>query len=306
MYQSGRCCYGVPVQFTGRSGRIRIRIGTTVRLQKADKIDSLGEAATGRKIGQLGMHGKARARRWLSRGLVALVLMTGPGCLSFLHPIDPPVNDHVACCKSLSSCCRNHVYIFFIHGLDPLDYANLSGVRDYVQSLGFIKTYYGQLYHTHYFEKELRRIHEEDCDARFVLVGFSFGANMVRNVAQAVKSDGIFIDLLVYLGGNTLENRPKDRPENVGHIVNILATGCIWNGDHLDDATNLNYDDVWHFGSPSHLQTLQVLAEQLAIVAGRVPVAEPEAAATEEASGEWDFLKVRSVAAESVRPTEKH
>jgi hypothetical protein len=213
-------------------------------------------------------------------GFVTLVLLAGTGCLSCLHPIEQPVNDHVACCKSVSSCCRNHVYIFFIHGLDPLDYANLSGVRDYVQSLGFIKTYYGQLYHTHYFEKELRRIHCEDPDARFVLVGFSFGANMVRDVAQSVKRDGIFIDSLVYLGGNTLENRPKDRPENVGHLVNILATGCIWNGDHLDDATNLNYDDVWHFGSPSHLQTLRILAEELAAVAGRVPLVELEAART--------------------------
>jgi hypothetical protein len=252
------------------------------------------------------MLGKKRVRRMLGAGLTAVVLLAGPGCLSWLHPVDPPANEHVVCCKSLPSCCHNHVYIFFIHGLDPLDYANLGGLRDYVQSLGFIKTYYGQLYHTHYFEKELRRIHADDPDARFVLVGFSFGANMVRNLAQSVKPDGVFIDLLVYLGGNTLENRPKDRPENVGHIVNILATGWIWNGDHLDGATNLNYDDVWHFGSPSHLQTLHTLSEQLSIVAGRVPIVEPEVTATAGPRAEWDFLKVRSVAAEPVRQSEKH
>ena len=34
---------------------------------------------------------------------------------------------------------------------------NFVGVRDYVQSLGFIKTHYGQLYHTFAFAKEIRR-----------------------------------------------------------------------------------------------------------------------------------------------------
>jgi hypothetical protein len=246
---------------------------------------------------------RERARRWRNLWLTAVVVLTGPGCLSCLHPIEPAEKERLACCTSLSSCARNHVYVFFIHGIDPLDIANLSGVRDYVQSLGFIKTYYGQLYHMRFFEKELRRIHGEDPDARFVLIGFSFGANMVRDVAQAVKPDGVFIDLLVYLGGNTLENRPQDRPENAGHIVNILATGYIWNGDHLDGATNLNYDDVWHFGSPSHLQTLHLLAEELAVVAGRVPVVEPVESAPEEPSGEWDFLKVRSALAPQQGPS---
>src|SRR5439155_11479436 len=116
------------------------------------------------------------------------------------------------------------VHVFLIHGMDPLDFANLSGVRDYIQSLGFIKTHYGQLYHLWEFKKELRRVHEEDPEARFVLIGFSFGANMVRELANAVKQDGIVIDLLVYLGGNTLENTPPNRPDHVLHIVNILAS----------------------------------------------------------------------------------
>jgi hypothetical protein len=187
------------------------------------------------------------------------------------------------------------VYVFFIHGVDPLDIANLRGVHDYVQSLGFIKTYYGQLYHTPYFVKEIRRLHQEDPDARFALVGFSFGANMVRDMAQAVKSDGVSIDLMVYLGGNTLENRPDDKPENVVSLVNILATGWVWNGDHIDGAANVSYDDVWHFGSPSHLHTLKTLAEELATVAARVPIVEAGQPDAGESLGEWDFLKLRPV-----------
>jgi hypothetical protein len=156
----------------------------------------------------------------------------------------------------------------------------------------------------------VRQIAKEDRDARFVLVGFSFGANMVRNLANAVKEDGAQIDLIVYCGGNTLENNATDRPPHVTHVVNILATGCIWNGTAFDDADNIHYDNVWHFGSPSHPGTLEVLSRELAVVAARVPVvvpyvpppdddlprprplAEPmpQASASEERD-EWDFLK---------------
>ena len=192
----------------------------------------------------------------------------------------------------------------FIHGLDPLDFANLNGVRDYVQSLGYIKTYYGQLYHSGYFTDEMRLVHQRDPDARFALVGFSFGANKVRNIANAVRDDGINIDLLVYLGGNTLTNDAEDRPPNVTRIVNILATGCIWNGTELDNAANVHYDNAWHFGSPSHPRTLEILAHELTETAARVPQVErvyplvqngptprPEAVQPQrEQRDEWDFL----------------
>lgn len=220
-----------------------------------------------------------QGRRRLGRVALAALLAGASGCLSFCHPIDPPKPPERAPCEALPQACRNRVHIFFIQGLDPLDFDNLDGVAEYVQQLGFIKTYYGQLYHTWYFEDELRKVHKEDPEARFVLVGFSFGANMVRCICNSVKKDDIRIDLLVYLGGNTLENTPPNRPDNVLRVVNILATGWIWNGATLDNAENLNYSDCWHFGSPSHPQTLEVLRRELPVVASRVPIvfrAEPE------------------------------
>jgi hypothetical protein len=208
----------------------------------------------------------------------------------------------------LPKCARDHVYVFFVHGMDPADCANLAGVRDYVQELGFHKTYYGQLYHTNQFKGLVREIRQQDCEARFVLVGFSFGANMVRNIAQAAKDEGIRIDLLVYLGGNTLKDEPRDQPENVVRMVNILAQGCIWNGDTMSRAENVQVLGRWHFGSPTHPFTLQVLAQDLAEIASEVPVPPPpkqqmppwdETAPTPRrletrksaARDEWDFLK---------------
>jgi hypothetical protein len=247
-------------------------------------------------------------RRWLGPLLVAATLATAPGCMACFHRIVAAPPELAQACQEVSCSCRDHIYVFLVHGMDPLDWANLEGVRDYCRRLGFRNTYYGQLYHTSYFRKEISRIHREAPDARFVLIGFSFGANMVRNIAQDIKQEGIPVDLLVYLGGNTLKNIPRDRPENAARIVNILASGCIWNGAWFDDAQNLHETDVWHFGSPSHPRTLEVLARELGRIAASQPMVQKVEPAvpivyneeptprkiTVTSTGrpdEWDFLK---------------
>jgi hypothetical protein len=237
-----------------------------------------------------------------------MVLASGPGCLSYIHCVPPPSTEQTDPCLDVPRSARNHVYIFLVHGLDPANLANLSGLCDYVQSLGFNKTYYGQLYHKDYFIGEIRRIHQADPEAHFVLIGFSFGANMVRDVAQAARKDDIFIDLLVYLGGNTLEDNERDQPDNVGRIINVLALGCIWNGAQMTRAENIQVPDRFHFGSPTHPRTLEAIARALGDVANQVPVPEPAQMAplpkeeedtapkvlmshTVHKRTEWDFLK---------------
>jgi hypothetical protein len=237
---------------------------------------------------------------------MAAVLAAGPGCVSYCHLVPPPPAELAFPCQSVPAGVRDHVYVFLIHGLDPVNFANLSGLRDYIQRLGFNKTYYGQLYHRWYFKNELLRIRESDPKSHFVLIGFSFGANMVRDMALAAQENGIDIDLLVYLGGNTLDNTPHDRPPNAHMVVNILASGCIWNGTTLDDAENFHLPDVWHFGSPTHRVTLEVLAKDLAVVAHSLPQpAVPALPNTDEEAptprpvtlhvsvrhDQWDFLK---------------
>lgn len=238
--------------------------------------------------------------------LLAAVALAGmSGCMSFLHPIEPLTPQQCTAFQACPSCSQGHVYIFMVHGLDPLDYANLAGVRDYLHALGFRKIYLGQLYHTLYFDGEIHRLHQEDPQARFVLIGFSFGANMVSLLANSAKTENIPIDLLVYLGGNTLHNDPIDQPDNALKIVNILASGCIWNGTTMDRAENISIPEVYHFGSPSHQGTLEVLRRELAVVAGHAslrpplssapplltPLPEPSLPPETSPRDEWDFLK---------------
>jgi hypothetical protein len=203
------------------------------------------------------------------RLLLCSILAGASGCLSFCHPIS-------TCWKEngppLPRCCQSHVYIFFITGLDPLDCANLNGVAEYCHSLGYNGTYVGQLWHGQRFEEEIHCLYHDDPDARFVLVGFSLGANSVRAVAQHLHEDGdIPVELMVYLGGNTIEDTADARPPNVKKLIHILAAGCIWNGSWLNEAENHHVGDVWHFGSPTHDLTLGRLACELADITTGIP-----------------------------------
>ncbi len=246
--------------------------------------------------------------RQLGRLAAAAALLASAGCGHLLrHEVEKPPEGALSC-HDLPACFRDHVHVFIIHGTDPLDFANLAGLKAYLRDLGFRKTYLGQLYHRNDWTRELRRVHVADPEARFVLIGFSLGANMVRDMAHAVKPDGVHIDLLVYLGGNTLEDTPHDRPDNCGKVVNILAQGCIWNGTTFTDADNVHLHDVLHFGSPMHPYTRSMLATELALVAARVrvvlplaglpggplfdePTPRPVPVATPSRGDAWDFLK---------------
>ena len=190
------------------------------------------------------------AKRWLYRlgtcGL-AFALTMQAGCLQFLHPVDPLPKEEVQDNAQIPTPCKNGVYIFLLQGVDPLDAANMSGVRDYLQTLGYIKTYYGQPFHAFYYEKEIVELRKREPNARIVVLGFSYGAGLVRDIACAVGTHGIDIDLLVYVDGVEWNDRPLVRPKNVRKVVNILAYNRR-DKHNIAEAENLRYNDVWHFG----------------------------------------------------------
>jgi hypothetical protein len=189
------------------------------------------------------------------------------GCLGFLHPVDAPSG--CTALKGLPQTARDHFHIFLINGMDPLNVANLTGLRDHLEEMGFKNTYFGQLFQTPWFTEAVRQIHRADPDARFVLIGFSLGSNMVRSLANAVKEDGVLIDLMVYLSSNTVLPFTLDRPENVTRLINIRTGSAPLDETPPAGIQDVNLPDVWHFGSPAHPQTLQLLAVELARLTSR-------------------------------------
>ena len=195
-------------------------------------------------------------RRLAGRCLLAAGLAAAPGCLQFVNPVHPPAPEVAESCQEMSSYARRRVCIFLANGVDPLCLGNLSGVRQYLHTLGFTKTYYGQPYHGHWFKKELCRARKEDPDARFVLIGYGLGAETLRALAQSVCKEGVCIDLFVSLQG---------KPEGClsGGVVEAAEVGAC----PLPEEQML--------GAPTDPRTLQVLAQELTEVATRVPLVLP-------------------------------
>jgi hypothetical protein len=216
-------------------------------------------------------------RRWqklLGRCILTAGLAGNGGCLAFLHPVAAPPAPVQQTCRSLPRCCRSHVYVFLINGVDPLHCGNLTGVRDYVQDLGFHKTYYGELHHLLWFKSEIRRIHQDDPQARFVLIGYCLGGKAVQCLAHETANDGLFIDLVVFLDAPAVSCEARHRPANVGRVLSIRSSGLV-GGRTLEGAENLYLTDAKHWSAPTHEQTLATLAAALLEVASAVPVVEP-------------------------------
>lgn len=250
-------------------------------------------------------------RRWLhllGTGLLAGALLGQAGCLSCCHPIDQPAPEQVTACHTVPACCRSHVYVFLVDGLDPVRFCNFAGVHDYLIQLGFIKTYHGELYHCFWFNSEIHQIHKEDPDARFVIVGHGAGAKMARSMAQDLQAESIPVHLLVYVDGSMM-NGHEPRPGNVERVINAHVSGYVWSSKPVADADNVYLDGASTFSAATDRQTLDLLSHELMQLAMTVPMRVTEPApplpetgptprpverSTTAARDDWDFLKPNS------------
>lgn len=219
-------------------------------------------------------------KSFLACGLLAMALWSGTGCLGpFVHPLPKPAPAMVQPCQVLPPACRDHVYIVFINGMDPVDACNLRGLRDYVHQLGFRKTYFCQVYHVFWLKKELLHLVQEEPLARIVLVGYGLGAGEAAHLARALCKETIPVDLLIYLGGSTLKNNPDYRPANVRRVINIQGAESPWpswcwlgSREDIDGAENLLVEEMSGDALASSWPTLELLARELLETAAFVPI----------------------------------
>ncbi len=189
--------------------------------------------------------------------------------LGFVHPLQA---DHTVLNQGphpQTPLLHLHTYCFFFNGVDPGNLGNFYGLSQFVKSYGYPQVYFGQMTHGNYYLRKIREIHANDPQARFVLVGFSGGTYVIRNMANTLRTEGIFVDLLVYIGGDMIYNNCYSQPDNVCRILNVTGYGfCLTggnlfaNGDTLDRAMNVRIP-IYHFGLPSHHDTIQALLAEL-------------------------------------------
>ena len=251
------------------------------------------------------MNGKFR-RRCAVLGLLAA--FTLPGCLSVFNPLPEPPAETKQLCQQLSAARRDQVYVVLLNGADPFGCGNLNGVRDYLNRLGFVKSYYGQLYHEESLLKELLAVHAGHPDARFVVVGFEYGAIAARTLIQKAHEKDLPIDLLMYL-------EPKGLGSGNSQKLSAVRVITIQESDDQRLASDSTEGEIIHispssrYAVPTNPITLETLTTELTQLAMNVPIPistyepipsilddpaptpRPIVSKGPEPIDEWDFLK---------------
>ncbi len=211
-------------------------------------------------------HGWWRPAAWC---VLALGTLSSGGCLSAFSPLNPPTPEQSGPCQALPECCRERVHIFMINGLTILPHVcgSMNGVADYVEQMGFCKPRVACHYWRWCFQNEIRKIHAEDPDARFVLVGYSIGGSVVYSMAQTLEADGIFIDEIIYIDAHSFIHDFNHRPANVGKVASLNSTGWFLPGKCHAGEDCVTINTVFHLAIPRKDETLQALARELNDVA---------------------------------------
>ncbi len=194
--------------------------------------------------------------------------------LGFVHPLQVPDAALEQQCQATSKERREHIYLFFINGVDRLYLGNLNSLCAYVRQLGFPHAQCGQMSQSRDYYYEIRRLHRADPQAKFVLLGFSAGAYLARNIAHSLQDEGIGVEVLIYIGGDALRNEDRSRPANARRIINITGHGYLltgrnlfMNGEHIAGAENLRLP-VRHMALPSQAETISAVLRALVDLAG--------------------------------------
>ncbi len=165
---------------------------------------------------------------------------------------------------------RDHTYFLVVNGADPLFLAKVDQFCDGIRCAGYKNVELYMLRHGWATEKQICCIRRHDPNAKIVLVGYSFGAKVVRKVCNSLDCQKVWVDMLVYIGGDYINDSDFSRPMNAGRIVNINGHGFIgtggdlfFNGTEIGGAANYRLC-ARHFGLPKQPDTLGILLQHVA------------------------------------------
>jgi hypothetical protein len=189
------------------------------------------------------------------------------GCARFLHPL--PADETWRAIPLDQHAQRAAVHVFIVHGLDPLDYANIDGIRERLQRLGYADTQVFHFYQRAALADALTACKLAHPGEPIALVGFSFGCIAAQQAThQAHDQANVQVDLLFYIGGWFFRDDGVSRPPFVPRVVHVLGVGCDSMGVPLTNAENVKLGSQ-HFASPTHAAVLRRLEEELDGLAAR-------------------------------------
>jgi hypothetical protein len=136
-------------------------------------------------------------QRWLVAGVVA-ILLGASGCVSCGSKGYGLAYEAGPNCD-LPECQRNQVYVFAVAGLNPAAAIALDDLRLKLNEKGFAKVATGQVVYADWMAGEMRRIHAEQPDAVFVVVGVNSAGSTAAKLVQKATADGVPVSAVVFL-----------------------------------------------------------------------------------------------------------
>jgi pimeloyl-ACP methyl ester carboxylesterase len=244
-------------------------------------------------------------RHALGTFVLAALTFSGPGCMALNPKPIPLAPECTAACGDVPCQCRGKVYVFLISGFDPFDLDRVGDFRAALIRSGFAKVYNGQFYHDRFFAQEMQRLTAEEPDARFVVVGFSLGADIATSLAEYVSKQGIPISLLASVDPYWWSSAPGKTPANVQQVMSIHGEPLLF-ANRTPAGAEVQIPETFPTNITANPLTVETLARSLATIAGTLPAPHPSSAEpqlAEEGStprpvtrdnnprDAWDFLK---------------
>jgi hypothetical protein len=181
------------------------------------------------------------------------------GCISCGHDSCKLSEDAGPLCP-VPVCDRRHVYTFLINGLAPNEC--LDQLRLNIAERGFEKVGKMELCHTWWLWSEMKRIQRCEPEARFVLVGYGFGAASAVGLARDASRESVTVDAVVLLDPAGV----KDWSGCAERVV-VIRAGQPMATDESGRCTRV---PGGHISLPKQPQTADAIAAVLAETAARV------------------------------------
>jgi len=218
-------------------------------------------------------------RSWLRRLLLSASLgaacVSGPGCLSFLHPVSLPPGEVEGIVGDLPGPSQRGVDVFVFNGADPLWYANVAGLRDHLVGAGFKRVWFGEVYHAHDFRQQARMIRKHTPREKIVIVGFDYGAEAARSMACDLAAEGIEIETLILLEPHGLSLTPTSPLLPILRKV-VVSGHNHWSiGEPIRGHEMIRLPGVTRYQVPSSPATVRLITHEVMQAALRVEVIGP-------------------------------
>ena len=234
-------------------------------------------------------------RIWFQLGVLA-ILGNASGCITAGY-------DGAKLAREAGPAChvpvenRNEVYLFVLGGNNPREVMALDKFRQGINAGGFAKVATGPSVYSAWMSGEIKRIHNEDPHAVFVIAGLDSSAALAVRLCEKAVDSGIPVEGMVIVDAADKTPKPMRRVRTL-----IVGTSTA----HLaDPSVSSLVLAPGQLGLPAEQRTISEVVELLNEIAIQIPQLPSNETSTERnyplardvqisleprMSSEWDFL----------------